>query len=262
MPTSNYKILNLDTNFKNIANFANIIKEHFKVENCNYVVIKNNNQISDCNNIITYYELLNECLGTIIPVNKEKYTDENQGEYWVNIEYNCHTKSLQPWKTNKPLPLHTDNTVSDFANITELVCIHPCKYSGETVIISNNYIVELIKYNDVTENDTLFDEILNRKIYFNDIERTILEYDEKNTNYIFMFNKKQAQNSILNTENDLKLIEKIAIFLEEKITNSCLMDEIKLDVGDALLFNDTKVIHGRRSVFGDRFYKKCSILVI
>jgi len=39
------------------------------------------------------------------------------------------------------------------------------------------------------------------------------------------------------------------------------MTEIKLDRGDALIFNDEDMIHGRRSILGDRHYIKCSILM-
>ena len=37
------------------------------------------------------------------------------------------------------------------------------------------------------------------------------------------------------------------------------MDEVKLNRGDALIFNDEKVLHGRRSFLGTRHYKKTSI---
>jgi alpha-ketoglutarate-dependent taurine dioxygenase len=42
---------------------------------------------------------------------------------------------------------------------------------------------------------------------------------------------------------------------------SSLAHEIRLETGDAVLFNDTLVMHGRKHVFGERYYKKCSILV-
>lgn len=37
------------------------------------------------------------------------------------------------------------------------------------------------------------------------------------------------------------------------------MDEIKLNRGDALIFNDELVMHGRRSFMGTRHYKKTGI---
>ena len=37
------------------------------------------------------------------------------------------------------------------------------------------------------------------------------------------------------------------------------MDEIILNRGDAIIFNDELVLHGRRSFIGTRFYKKTGI---
>lgn len=253
----------------NVDNIAKEIKLHF-LNKCNYIIIQNDKYLKNNEEDIRhFYELLNTKIGIIRNVDKTKYTDENQDNYWVDIKYKFNSTQIQPWKSNEHLKLHTDNTISTnltYAQITELVCIDPCKYSGLTTIINNNYVIEIMKYVDENTNDNLFDLIYNREIYYTSdckthIKKTILQYDNENNNYIFSFNHTQAIKSDKNTLFEINIINKLNLFLEEKIMHSNLMDEIKLNTGDALLFNDELVIHGRRSVISNRHYKKCSIFI-
>jgi len=254
------------SDYKNIHELIYKIKEDF-LNNYEYIVIRNNsNLIEECE-IINYYNELNNLLGEVKIVDKNKYSDEDQNDYWVNVEYKFNSEkknlesSVQPWKSNEELMLHTDNTLSNnlnFANITELVCIQPSDYSGETVIISNNKIIELVKYLDLQNNTNLYDNLLNTKIYHKSEEKNIcIKEDSK---YTFNFNITQILKSEFNKEPDLDVANNFSKVLNN-IMNSSMTVSIKLEKGDALLFNDTLVMHGRKYVFGERLYKKCSILV-
>ena len=251
----------------NLNYLADTIKNEL-LNDCDYILIKNNSFLDRDDEIINYYNKLNELLGSIIPVDKKKYNDPEQHNIWVDVKY-VNTESsyvssygvIHPWKTNNQLMLHTDNTLSNelnFANITELVCLQPSKYSGETVVISNNKIVELIKYLDNLYNTNLYNNLLNTKIYHKSVEKNICIQNEDK--YTFNFNITQILKSELNDKDNLVVANDFAKLLEN-IMKSSLLDEIKLEKGDALLFNDTKVMHGRKYVFGERFYKKCSILI-
>lgn len=255
------KIYNLSDYQSNIQILANEIKNAF-VNNYEFVVIKNNSILMEENEIMNYYNNLNNLLGEIKLVDKNKYDDEKQHDYWVDVEYNFHSENiLQPWKSNEQLILHTDNTLSDnlkFANITELVCIQPCDYSGETVIISNSAIIELIKYLDTKNNTNLYYNLINTKIYHKLVEKNICI--KNNDTYTFNFNITQILKSSLNTNDDLDTANHFQKILEN-IMKSSLCNLIKLEKGDALLFDDTLVMHGRKYVFGERLYKKCGILI-
>lgn len=257
------KIINLDINTDNISEQIKLL---FK-NKCEYVVIKNNNTLLEIDKITPYYELLNSKIGIVRQVDIAKYTDLNQNNYWVDVKYDFQSNSIQPWKSNYHLKLHTDNTIStneNYAVLTELVCIEPCKYSGETTLIRNDYIVEIIKFIDENANDNLFSQIFDREIYHTSdtithIKNKILRFDN---HYIFSFNHTQAMKSDKNSDLDKEIINKLNLFLEEKIMNSNLMNEIKLNTGDALIFNDELIMHGRRSVISNRHYKKCTINTI
>ena len=259
-------------NFPNINELANEIREKF-LNDCEYIIIKNNSFLHNYDEIINYYSRLNYLLGDVKMVDKNKYNEINQNDYWVDIKYsfsdsvdNHVSKIIPPWKTNEQLMLHTDNTLSNdnnFANITELICFKPSFYSGETVIISNNKIIEMVKYLDMIYNTKLYDNLLNTKIYHKLIEKNICIKNNKNNanNYTFNFNIKQILTSQFNSKENLQIANDFSKLLEN-IMQSSLLNEIRLEEGDALLFNDTLVMHGRNYVFGERFYKKCSILII
>jgi hypothetical protein len=262
------KTYNLPDYQNNINILANEIIQTFS-NNYEFIIIKNNSILSQENEIMNYYNKLNNLLGEVKLVDKNKYNDTNQDDYWVDVEYNLQSKNgnttetnLQPWKSNEQLMLHTDNTLTDksnFANVTELVCIKQCDYSGETVIISNNKIIELIKYLDVKNDTQLYDNLIKTKIYHKSIEKNIC-IKNKDT-YTFNFNITQILKSDLNTYDNLTVANNFLKILEN-IMKSSLVNLIKLEKGDALLFNDTLVMHGRKYVFGERLYKKGSILII
>ena len=214
---------------------------------------------------MNFYNKLNNLLGEVKLVDKNKYCDKDQDKYWVNVEYKFNYKNEQniipPWKSNNQLMLHTDNTLSNnlnFGNITELVCISPSEYSGETVIISNNKIIEIVKYLDLINNTNLYEELLNTKIFHKYIEKNIcLKKDQK---YTFNFNITQILKSELNSIENLNIAKDFLNILDNIMKSSLVLD-IKLEKGDALLINDEQVMHGRKYVFGERLMKKCCILI-
>lgn len=228
-----------------------------------YIIIRNNSFLQE-NNIMNYYNELNSLLGEVMLVDKNKYIDENQDDYWVDVSYNPNKSELNelpPWKSNEQLLLHTDNTLANnlnFANITELVCIKPCDYSGETVTISNNKIIEIIKYLDKINYSNLYESLLKTEIYHKSVKKKICY--KKDNYYHFNFNIVQILKSELNTKETIKIAIEFSKILEN-IIKSSLVNIIKLKKGDALLINDTLIMHGRKYVFGERLYKKCSIRI-
>ena len=248
----------------NLEILGNKIKNFFK-SGGSYVIIKNYNLLSD-DELLKIYESLNKYIGKIIPIDLIKNTYEISERYWADIKYDYSSDEGQFWRSSNHQNLHTDNTFCSkdyYANLTELVCLKSAEYSGTTTIIENKKIVELIKFLDINTNSNLFDQILNREIYHsagNNLynHRKILEYYEEIDKYVFCYNFFPASRAN-NNEDDLKIINKLNFFLEEKIMHSNLMDEIKLNRGDALILNDELVMHGRKSFLGTRYYLKTGI---
>jgi hypothetical protein len=249
------------SNDDDITTISSLILQKLQ-QKCSYIIVRNNDVLSNENDIMSFYNRINANLGSIQRVDKEKYSDEID-DYWVNVQYNSISIDSKPWKTNHNLALHTDNTLTNsttFADITELVCIQPSTYSGETVFISNNKIIEIIKYMDNINNTTLYDDIMSTNVYHKNIQKPICSYNTNTNEYTFNFNITQILKSTLNDDNNVSIAMKFSNILDN-IMNSSLVDEIRLNTGDAILFNDTIVMHGRRYIFGNRLYKKCSILL-
>jgi len=249
----------------NIYLIGNKINKFFR-EGGNYVIIKNYNNQSD-DEIIATYNILNNIIGRNVAIDLEKDTYNPSQKFWSNIKYDYNSDEEQFWRSSNHQNLHTDNSFANnklYANLTELVCIKPAEYSGHTTIISNEKIIDLIKFIDLKTNKNLFEKLFNKEIYFSSskhecIKRKILTYNDEKDKYIFNFNYYPTIRTE-NTIEDKLLIEEFHNFLEEKIMNSNgLMDEIILNRGDAIIFNDELVLHGRRSFIGTRFYKKTGI---
>ena len=196
-----------------------------------------------------------------INVNLEENTYKTTQKIWTNVKFYIGSDEKQFWRSSKHQNLYTDNSFATkeyYANLTELVCLKPCDFSGHTTLISNEKLINLIKYNDKLTNNNLFDRIFNKEIYFSiddnyQIKKKILT--QVKNKFIFNFNYYPAIRAN-NTLEDKKLIEELHSFLEEKIMySSDLMYEIKLNYGDAIIFNDELVMHGRKSFIGTRYYK-------
>ena len=248
---------------------ATKIKQFF-LDGGEFVILHNisNCELSDLE-IKEYYLKLNNYIGKIQPIDLKKYTENIPNDIWVDIKYDKDIISNKPWKSSDYLKLHTDNTLTNefnYANLTGLVCLNASKYSGHTTLISNKDVVNIIKYLDEYENKTLYEDILNFEINLSsrNINKKILQVlkDEVNNieSNIFNFNYLQATLGD-NNNKQKKVIEDFDYFLQNKIMLSNLMTEIKLKRGEALIFNDEKMIHGRRSIIGERYYLKCGILV-
>jgi alpha-ketoglutarate-dependent taurine dioxygenase len=240
--------------------------KNFFIDGGNYVVIKNNNNLIFDEEIIKIYEEINKNIGKIVPIDLEKNTYVPTYKYWADVKYNFDSDEKQFWRSSNHQNMHTDNTFCNsetYGNLTELVCFKTSEYSGNTTLVSNEYIIEIIKFVDKHKNDNLYESLLNKEIYHSSgldfyLKRKILEFNEKNNKHLFCYNYFPASRG-KNSEDDNNLINKLNIFLEEKIMCSDLMDEVKLNRGDAIIFNDETVLHGRRSFIGTRHYKKTSI---
>jgi hypothetical protein len=250
--------------YNNVVDISLEIKKFFYNEG-ECCIIRNFNHLSD-NDIIKFYENLNSKIGQLVPIDLDDETYKPNNNFWTNVRYDYSSDEKQFWRSSNHQNLHTDNSFAYsnyYANLTQLVCLKPVEYSGNTTLISNSTIIELIKFVDEKLDTKLFDKILNKFIYFScesnfQIKKPILVFNSEKNKYIFNFNYFPAKRG-KNTEQDCKIIEELNFFLEEKITHSNLMCEFKLNKGDALIFNDELVMHGRRSFIGTRHYIKCGI---
>ena len=252
-------------NKNNIEELGRKINNFF-INYGHYVVIKNYNVLTD-DEIVSLYEKINNIIGKVKPIdlNENYYTPTMNN--WANVKYEFGSDEKQFWRSSNHQNIHTDNTFAStlfYANLTELVCLKPVEYSGNTTLISNDKLIELIHYVDNNNNTNFFDKIYNNHIYFSinanqQIKKPILSFNSEKNKYTFNFNYYPAIRA-KNTDSNKQLIDQFHLFLEEKIMNSSnIMDEIKLNRGDAIIFNDELVLHGRRSFIGTRHYIKSGI---
>ena len=250
---------------ENLENVGKNIKDFF-IKGGNYVVIRNFNQLS-YQQIKNNYEKLLSNVGEMIKIDLKKDTYEESNKYWADVKFDFGSDEKQFWRSSNHQNMHTDNTFckkENYANLTALVCLKPVEYSGNTTLISNNKLIELIKFSDKYHNTNYFDRMINKEILHSggdkNLKRKMLEYFPEKDQYVFCYNYFPASRGN-NGEEETKIIKDFQEFLEEKIMNSSLMDEVKLNYGDSLIFNDELVLHGRRSFLGTRHYIKTGIFL-
>ena len=142
--------------------------------------------------ILTAYGKINNNIGRNIQIDLEKDTYKHISNTWANVKYDYNSDEKQFWRSSCHQNLHTDNTFCEpefYGNITELVCLKSSEYSGNTTLISNNFVVDLIKFLDKHTKTNLYESNLNRDIYHSSgnnlyLKRKILEYNEKYNKYI------------------------------------------------------------------------------
>jgi len=86
------KTYNLPDYQNNINILANEIIQTFS-NNYEFIIIKSNSILIGETEIMNYYNKLNNLIGEVKLVDKNKYNDTNQDDYWVDVEYNFKYKN-------------------------------------------------------------------------------------------------------------------------------------------------------------------------
>ena len=152
-------------------------------------------------------------------------------------------------------PLH-----SDYAYYPEdkapdwlmLYCLKPSRYGGQTHLLSTKTLIEIL--------DAFYPDLLNKLSssitwYYSGIDgdcihkRPILKNDIINWNF---WQVKQEYNN----QEVLKITNEFFDFLENTLVAGRIFDYSKRwSIGDAIIFNDQKFLHGRDAFLGDRWLK-------
>jgi len=150
-----------------VKDFSLKIKNFF-LNNGECCVIRNYNLLSN-DEIKCFYENLNSNIGNMVPVDLEDDTYTPTGNFWSDVKYDFNSDEKQFWRSSNHQNLHTDNSFAYdkyYATLTQLVCLKPVEYSGNTTVITNETLVELLHFLKNKTKSTLFERLLNKNINF------------------------------------------------------------------------------------------------
>jgi alpha-ketoglutarate-dependent taurine dioxygenase len=223
------------------------------------VVVEPNAVLKD---VKAFYESLFSALGSPAELAEDAtINDRNSqrtGGVWMEIRYDPNIKDAYR-HSSEAQPLHTDGSyIPDFPNSSLLCCVANAGEGGETVFIDAADVVSALENED--------------KELFTYLSSTIIPHsrsgDTRNQHVIYNDNGIWRVNwnyfcVAKNIDDDSRrFVERLHLFLKnsKRINNKLL--SVKLQPGQAVLWKDNEVLHGRNSFTAakdsERFIWKCA----
>jgi len=204
------------------------------------------------NNIGKLYHLAED-------VNVGDRNNQRKNEIWMEVRYDSKIPDAYRHSSN-PQPLHTDGSyVTNYPNSTLMCCVANSTVGGETIFLDADDLVKILENKDnellkfLSTNEILHErsgDKTNRKI----IEIKDNKY-KVNFNYYCVSKK--------NPKSTLENVEKFFNYINTSKEVKDKIKAVKLNVGDAVFWKDSEVLHGRNGFVptkdSDRFIWKCAI---
>tara|TARA_Y100000389_G_C17459944_1_gene520950 strand:+ start:845 stop:1621 length:777 start_codon:yes stop_codon:yes gene_type:complete len=204
-------------------------------------------------NIIGEYKFLAE------DVKLGNRSEQQANRIWMDVRFDSNIEDAYRHSSNSQ-PLHTDGSYNpNFPNATIMCCISNTVSGGETIFLDLEKLVNILSLNEPKLLEFLFnEEILHERSGYTNKKKILSIEDGKlkiNFNY-FCVSKK-------NSKKNLKNIDKFFNFINtsKKIKESIY--PLKLNVGEAVFWKDSEILHGRNSFMptrdSERFLWKAAI---
>ena len=208
--------------------------------------------------LFEFYDRLSDEIGQWAPMDEDLQTEQKTGSKWIEIKYDpAFPDSYRHSSTRQPL--HTDGSYESRApDVTFFYCIQAAPFGGATVFFDSEELLRALEL----YSKSLFRSCHEVPVTFAKGEdsktRPIITNDEKGTvltwNY---FRVIETSPEVTGLRRDLHR------FLEEKVFEAGLCFPCQLAPGDAVFFNDERLLHGRHSFIanevGDRHLLKGGI---
>jgi len=248
---NNTDLKSLTNEFK--TNWKNLEKKVF--------YFKSNKNFEDVRN---YYFNLFKTVGKFFKVAEDaRITDRNKQKtqtIWMEVRFDSSIKNAYRHSANAQ-PLHTDGSYNpNYPNSTLMCCEFNNAENGETIFIDAKKVADILK----DTNLELFNKIKNFEIIHErsgDLKKSPILSENQNKIWNINWNYYCVSKNLTKNENEIK--EQFQNFLlgNHKIKENLL--QIKMNKGDAIIWKDNEVLHGRNSFIAkknsDRFIWKCAV---
>lgn len=248
-------ISNLKLRTNNAIEAASVVREELK----KYKVVKITPEwyLGD---LRAFYDALVDHLGEPINIG-EDFTKGGvlTGEKWLEIRYDADIPDMAAYRHSKNAqPLHTDESyLSNPADIMLFYSINKAPKGGATTFIDSTVLIDYMKEN----NPELLKDLTSTEVRYKkaDEQRTekiidIRENGQVHFNYNYYCIDKDE------TDEHKALNKRFFDFLQTYIAHSHMVEKVVLNPGEAVLWWDEFVLHGRTSyeakLTNDRFIWK------
>jgi alpha-ketoglutarate-dependent taurine dioxygenase len=202
-----------------------------------------------------FYERLSDDLGEWAPMAEDLATGRKTGDKWIEIKYDPRFPDSYRHSATRQ-PLHTDGSYESRApDISFFFCVRAAAVGGATTFVDSTDLLRALE---------LYSKPLFRSCC--DLPLTFAKGDDCKTRPIITHD---ARGAVL-TWNYFRVVEDSVEagqlrrdwhrFLEEKVVEGGLCFPCALAPGDAVFFNDERLLHGRNAFVahqtGDRHLMK------
>lgn len=239
------------------------IRLNNKLKNYKVVLLRGANAPDEI--LEDFYDKLTAHIGRCQMETEDGRKNRKEEGKWLEVQFDPTIKDAYRHSSNAQ-PLHTDfSYISSAPTFTLMYCKKRAPEGGETVFIDGCSLVELMQ----EEAPKLLDKLLSTKIRFAKLfenaidtrsEYAIKELDDDRSYQLNWNYHCIDQNE---SDNVKAMVEEFNQYLNNKIMNTERITKGALNRGDAVIWHDDLVLHGRNSFkaekFGDRNLWKTSI---
>lgn len=199
--------------------------------------------------LMSFYETFTDNLGE--PLNKGedfRRGGTKTGEKWLEIRYDADIPDMAAYRHSKNAqPLHTDESYNGGANAADIMLFYSVNKAikgGATTFIDGPVLLKYMKENE----PELLERLQKNKVKYKkaECERTEKIIDVKedgqihlNFNYYCIDKDESEENKALNQD--------FFNFLQNFVAHSHMIEGVTLNPGEAVLWWDELVLHGRTS---------------
>jgi alpha-ketoglutarate-dependent taurine dioxygenase len=196
-----------------------------------------------------FYTDLTDKLGEIVDADEDNTTGNRQKARWTDIRYDKEQENTFRHSATQQ-PLHTDTAYTSYDNdVNFFFCRVQAEVGGATTFIDGEALWALLeKYRP-----ELLEKLLNNTVIFDKgvterKEKPIISKDDKGV----VLNWNYFRVSDDNSDEVKQMCEDFHEFLERKVVDAGILTGATLSPGEAVFFQDTRILHGRNAFFGQR----------
>lgn len=199
------------------------------------------------NDLFAFYDNLSNEIGQWAPMDEDLQTESKTGAKWIEIKYDPQFPNSYRHSSTRQ-PLHTDGSYENNApEVSFFYCINAAPKGGATTFIDSDELLKTLELHSPQLFQTCCDTAVTfakgadaktRPIITNDAKGTVLTW-----NY---FRVTETSPEIAELRRELHE------FLEEKVVGGGLCFPCQLAPGDAVFFNDERLLHGRNAFVATR----------
>jgi hypothetical protein len=200
-----------------------------------------------------FYQSASDTLGIIHAIDEDKATGALTGERWIDITYD--PKEPNKYRSaNVRQPFHTDDSYIEIAGaegrVTFFYCVSQATKGGATTFLTSEDILEPMQ---IDGENQLMEDLQKIPVKFSKggSEKTRPILNKDNDGWIWTWNW-HCIDTENNTPEALDVCQRFHDFLENRVLPAGLALALQLKPGEAVMFHDHRLLHGRNAYFTNK----------